>query len=77
MNTSNLANTYLTKLKKLRMVVYGLSGIISKNRNVSDGKFLPKCAYFVSSLSEVEQKYPQDSSKEKWQSGRISSSKLG
>ena len=23
------------------MVVYGLSGIISKNRNVSDGKFLP------------------------------------
>ena len=25
-----------------------------------------KCAYFVSSLSEVEQKYPQDSSKEKW-----------
>ena len=39
--TSNLANTYLTKLKRLRKVVCGLSSIISKNRNVSDGKFLP------------------------------------
>ena len=46
-DTSNVVNTYLTKIKRLRMVVYEVSGIISKNRNVSDGKLLPLCNVFT------------------------------
>ena len=42
-NTSNLSNLYSTSLKSFRMVVYDVSSIVSKNRNVSDGKLLPTC----------------------------------
>ena len=40
-NTSNLSNIYSRSLKSFRMVVYDVSRIFSKNRNVSDGKLLP------------------------------------
>ena len=40
-NTSNLSNIYSTSLKSFRLVVYDVSSIVSKNRNVSDGKLLP------------------------------------